>query len=103
MENDRSVYFDNSARDLISITIYGNTIGNSITINKLHPARVSLEYAENITKFIEELTYNILPEQVKPTQNALYEFTNQVEGINLEEKVSIVVKQKISIQSSLSS
>jgi hypothetical protein len=54
LENDGDVYF-NFARDVICIVVTGcgNTIGNSITINKQRLERVSIEYPENLATFIE--------------------------------------------------
>jgi hypothetical protein len=108
VKNDPNAYIGNArggAMIRVVVTRRDNIMRKNITVNKPRLERTSSEYDEGLTKFIEEFKkkYKILPEQVKPTQNALYEFTNQVEGINLEEKVRIVVKQKILIQSFLSS
>ena len=96
LENDGNVYIGNVGGDVIRfvVTRHGNTIGKNITINKQRLERVSSEYAESLTKFIEGFKkYNIPIEQTKPIQNGLYDFTKEVEGINPDEKVSIV-KQK---------
>ena len=96
MENERNVCFSYAEGDVtrIIVTGYGNIIRNNITINKQCLERVSSEYAESVSKFIEGFKkYNIPPEQAKGIQNALYDFTKEVEGINLDEK-AMIVKQK---------
>jgi hypothetical protein len=104
LENDRGIHIGNVGGDVIGIgvTRSGNVIGKNIVINKQQLENMPSEYAESLTKFVEEFKkYNIPPEQAKPIQDTLNDFTKEVEGIKPEEKVS-TVKQKILIQSSLS-
>ena len=104
LENDGNVYIGNVGGDVIRfvVTRHGNTIGKNITINKQRLERVSSEYAESLTKFIEGFKkYNIPTEQTKPIQNALYDFTKEVEGINPDEKVSIVKQKNINSKFSI--
>jgi hypothetical protein len=80
----------------IIVTGCANTIRKNITINKQCLESVSSEYAESLTKIIEGFKkYNIPKEQTKPIQNGLYDFTKEVEGINPDEKVSIVKQKNI--------
>jgi hypothetical protein len=56
------------------------------------------EYAESLTKFIEEFeNYNIPPEQAKPIQGSLNDLSKEVEGIKPEEKVSTVKQKNIKV------
>jgi biotin synthase-related radical SAM superfamily protein len=104
LENDINVCIYNVGRNVICIDVtrYGNTIRNSIIMNKQRLERVSSEYAESLTKFIEEFKkYNIPPEQAKPIQNSIYEFTKEVEDINPDEKVSIVKQKNVNSKFSI--
>lgn len=103
MENDGNVYTGNVVRDMICVVVtrHDNTIRKNITINKQRLERASSVYAESLTKFIKFKKYNILPEQAKPIQNALYEFTKEVESTNPEEKVSIVNQKHINLKFSI--
>jgi hypothetical protein len=95
-ENERDIHIGNVGGDVIGVGVTGsrNVIGKDISINKQQLENMPSEYAESITKFIEELKkYNIPPEQVKPIQDSLNDFTNEVEGIKPEEKIT-TVKQK---------
>ena len=57
---------------------------------------------KSLTKFIEGFKkYNIPIEQTKPIQNALYDFTKEVEDINPDEKVSIVKQKSINSKFSI--
>ena len=96
MENDRGVHIGNVGGDVIGVGVAGsgNVIGKNIVINKQQLENMPSEYAESLTKFIEEFKkYNILPEQAKPIQDSLNDFTNEVEGIQQKEKIT-TVKQK---------
>jgi hypothetical protein len=104
LENDRGINIGNVGGDVIGIGVTGsgNVIGKNIVINKQQLENIPSEYAESLTKFIEELKkYNISPEQAKPIQDTLNDFTNEVEGIKPEEKVSTVKQKNINSKFSI--
>jgi hypothetical protein len=104
LENDRGINIGNVGGDVIGIGVTGsgNVIGKNIVINKQQLENMPSEYAESLTKFIEELKkYNISPEQAKPIQDTLNDFTNEVEGIKPEEKVSTVKQKNINSKFSI--
>jgi hypothetical protein len=104
LENDRGVHIGNVGGDVIGIGVAGsgNVIGKNIVINKQQLKNMPSEYAESLTKFIEEFKkYNIPPEQAKPIQNGLNDFTKEVEGLKPEEKVSIVKQKSINSKFSI--
>jgi hypothetical protein len=97
-ENERDIHIGNVGGDVIGVGVTGsrNVIGKDISINKQQLENMPSEYAESITKFIEELKkYNIPPEQVKPIQDSLNDFTNEVEGIKPEEKITTVKQNNL--------
>jgi hypothetical protein len=104
LENDRGVHIGNVGGDVIGVGVAGsgNVIGKNIVINKRQLENVSSEYAESLTKFIEEFKkYNIPPGQAKPIQDSLNDFTKEVEGIKPEEKVSTVKQKNINSKFSI--
>lgn len=104
LENDRGIHIGNVGGDVIGIGVTGsgNVIGKNIVINKQQLENMPSEYAESLTKFIEELKkYNIPLEQAKPIQDTLNDFTNEVEGIKPEEKVSTVKQKNINSKFSI--
>jgi hypothetical protein len=97
-ENERDIHIGNVGGDVIGVGVTGsrNVIGKDISINKQQLENMPSEYAESITKFIEELKkYNIPPEQVKPIQDSLNDFTNEVEGIKPDEKITTVKQRNL--------
>jgi hypothetical protein len=104
LENDRGIHIGNVGGDVIGIGVTGsgNVIGKNIVINKQQLENMPSEYAESLTKFIEEFKkYNITPEQAKPIQDTLNDFTKEVEGIKPEEKVSTVKQKNINSKFSI--
>jgi hypothetical protein len=104
LENDRGVHIGNVGGDVIGVGVAGsgNVIGKNIVINKQQLENMPSEYAESLTKFIEEFKkYNIPPEQVKPIQDSLNDVTKEVEGIKPEEKVSTVKQKNINSKFSI--
>jgi archaellum component FlaC len=104
LENDRGVHIGNVGGDVIGVGVAGsgNVIGKNIVINKQQLENMPSEYAESLTKFIEEFKkYNIPPEQVKPIQDSLNDVTKEVEGIKTEEKMSTVKQKNINSKFSI--
>lgn len=104
MENDRGIHIGNVGGDVIGIGVTGsgNVIGKNIVINKQQLENMPSEYAKSLTKFIEDFKkYNIPPEQAKPIQDTLNDFTKEVEGIKPEEKVSTVKQKNINSKFSI--
>lgn len=104
MENDRGVHIGNVGGDVIGVGVAGsgNVIGKNIVINKQQLENMPSEYAESLTKFIEEFKkYNIPQEKVKPIQDSLYDVTKEVEGIKTEEKISTVKQKNINSKFSI--
>jgi hypothetical protein len=104
LENDRGIHIGNVGGDVIGIGVTGsgNVIGKNIVINKQQLENMPSEYAESLTKFIEDFKkYNIPPEQAKPIQDTLNDFTKEVEGIKQEEKVSTVKQKNINSKFSI--
>jgi hypothetical protein len=104
LENDRGVHIGNVGGDVIGVGVAGsgNVIGKNIVINKQQLENMPSEYAESLTKFIEEFKkYNIPPEQVKPIQDSLNDVTKEVEGIKTEEKISTVKQKNINSKFSI--
>jgi hypothetical protein len=104
LENDRGIQIGNVGGDVIGIGVTGsgNVIGKNIIVNKQQLENMPSEYAASLTKFIEEFNkYNIPPEQVKPIQDSLTDFTKEVEGIKPEEKVSTVKQKNINSKFSI--
>jgi hypothetical protein len=99
MENEKSergIHIGNVGGSVIGVGVTGsgNVIGENITINKQKLDNMPLEFAQSLVKFMEELKkYNIPPEQAKPIQDSLNDFTKEAEKIKLDEKIS-TVKQK---------
>lgn len=104
MESDRGVHIGNVGGDVIGVGVTGsgNVIGKNIVINKQQLENMPSEYAESLTKFIEEFeNYNIPPEQAKPIQGSLNDLSKEVEGIKPEEKVSTVKQKNINSKFSI--
>jgi hypothetical protein len=104
LENDRGIHIGNVGGDVIGIGVTGsgNVIGKNIVINKQQLENMPSEYAESLTKFIEDFKkYNIPLEQAKPIQDTLNDFTKEVEGIKSEEKVSTVKQKNINSKFSI--
>lgn len=94
--NDNGIHIGNVGGDVIGIGVTGssNVIGKNITINKQQLQNMPPEYSESLRQFMEELNkFNIPPEETKPIQDSLNDFTKEVEGMKTEEKVN-TVKQK---------
>jgi ribosomal protein S17E len=78
LENGGNVRISDAEGDVIRVIVtgYNNTIGKNFTINKQVLERMSSEYAQSLTKFIEGFKkYDISPEQATETKNAFYGFT----------------------------
>jgi hypothetical protein len=94
--NNKGIHIGNVGGDVIGIGVTGsgNVIGNNITINRQQLQNIPSEYAESLREFMKGLNkFNIPPEQAKPIQDSLNDFTKEVEDIKPEEKVN-TVKQK---------
>jgi hypothetical protein len=104
LENDRGIHIGNVGGDVIGIGVTGsgNVIGKNIVINKQQLENMPSEYAESLTKFIEDFKkYNIPLEQAKPIQDTLNDFTKEVEGTvkqkNINSKFSIFAEKVLKV------
>jgi len=94
--NDKGIHIGNVGGDVIGVGVTGsgNVIGTNITINRQQLQNMQSEYSVSLREFIKELNkFNIPPEEAKPIQDSLNDFTKEVEGMKPEEKVN-TVKQK---------
>ena len=96
MENEKSaggIHIGNVGGDVIGVGVTGsgNVIGTNITVNRQQLQNIPSEYSESLREFIKGLNkFNIPPEQAKPIQDSLNDFTKEVEGMKPEEKVNTV-------------
>jgi hypothetical protein len=99
LENEKSaggIHIGNVGGDVIGVGVTGsgNVIGTNITVNRQQLQNIPSEYSESLREFVKGLNkFNIPPEQAKPIQDSLNDFTKEVEGMKPEEKVN-TVKQK---------
>jgi hypothetical protein len=99
LENEKSaggIHIGNVGGDVIGVGVTGsgNVIGTNIIVNRQQLQNIPSEYSESLKEFIKELNkFNIPPEQAKPIQDSLNDFTEEIEDMKPEEKVD-TVKQK---------